>query len=81
LKRPFESTLDKIDWKPAPDLAAQIKAIGRVCCDPNRSWPDCIEPVRQFAAREYERLAESPLATPAERESLQAKAARANGPD
>lgn len=81
LKRPFESTLEKIDWKPALDLAAQINAIEQICSDPHRSIRHCSEHVRQFAAREYERLAASSLATPAERASLQEKAARVKEPD
>jgi hypothetical protein len=63
-------------WKPAPDLAAQEKALERIVCG---YWHHSMgKATWQFAAQEYTRLAQSPLAAGPEmqktRERLLAKA-------
>jgi len=58
-----------LDWKTAPDLDSQVKALERVC-----PWP-CLHfanpEVRQFFVEEYERLASSAIPSTADqREAL-----------
>jgi hypothetical protein len=69
----LEPRIDKLAWKPATDLDAQVKALQELCPEPGRRIAS--ERVRQFVAHEYERLAASPLATtPDQREALLARA-------
>jgi hypothetical protein len=55
------SEAEQVEWKPAPDLAAQVWAIKSVV-DPGGPKDYVSKAVLQFAAREYKRLAHSPLA-------------------
>jgi len=69
----FESPIDKLAWKPAPDLDSQVKALEKLC--PEFGLPKPGDNVRQFVAQEYRRLATSPLATTREqRDALLTKA-------
>jgi hypothetical protein len=72
-RRLAEPELEKLNWKPASDLDAQVHALEMICG--SLRLASLSADVRQFAASEYERLANGPLVTtPEVRESLLAKA-------
>jgi hypothetical protein len=64
--------LEDVQWKPAVDLEAQMHAVDAVVL---RSWKDYVgnPKVLKFAAQEYARLAQSPLAAASQMREIRDK--------